>query len=101
MIVARLMNAIRSMSKGSEEMDDFDCFPAEMDDLNSVRFQADGIEFEYSSDESASEGRYGSTPIKRKPEFFPCLDVLFDSVCKTTDDAINAVENFFWIPDDL
>jgi hypothetical protein len=99
-IVSRLMMAVRSTSKDSDEFDSIDCFPAEVDDLHSIRFNMEGEEFEYSSEESASGGRYGGTPIRRKPNFLPCMDAFFDSVCKSTDNAISAMEVFFWVPDE-
>jgi len=99
-IASRLMKAMRCMSKGSEEIDEIDCFPAEVDDQHSVRFNVEDEEFEYNSDESVSGGRNGGTPIGRKPEFLPFMDVFFDSMCKTADDAISAAETFFWIPDE-
>jgi hypothetical protein len=99
-ITSRLLKAMRCMSKGSEEIDDIDCFPAEVDDRHSVRLNAEDEEFEYNSDESASVGKNVVTPRGRKPEFLPFMDVFFDSMCKSADDAINAAETFFFIPDE-
>ncbi|KAL3780171.1 hypothetical protein ACHAW5_010529 [Stephanodiscus triporus] len=93
---SKIMQFLRSISKGSEENDEIDCFPAEEDDRHSVRFNVNDEEFEYSS----PNGRNAKTHGSRKPEFFPCLDVFFDAACELTDDMIDVVETFLWIPDE-
>jgi hypothetical protein len=112
-IVSRVMKLILSLSQsGSEEGSVYsdeksdkstggiDCFDATSSiasldgGIHTANVKSDNVSY----DNESLKG-YRDSTVTTPSSFF---DVCFDKVCKSTDDALNAIESFFYIgPDTL